>query len=459
MNICIALSRFFPRYYGGMINDAHDTAQALRARGHDVWLLCSEDARHPEGKVVSEDTYNELPIVRIWLEEMQLDPEMKLVCFEERIGQVVAGLLAARHTDVLHIWNFATLTTAVVPAAHSLGIPVVYKATDYGATCWRYTLVRWDGSLCDGRENLMHCLDCRRPWSSRSDLLFNALSKLDDRTREWFLALMEWLPGPRPWLVKQALLLRRRLRLHRPALLDVDLVIAPSSWMRDVLVLNGFSPDRVVTAYYGVRPVAATALVKSPSPVVRFGYMGRIHPSKGVDQVVAAFLRLPDPRGATLSIFGVPVAEDEMNFAGRVWAMTKGVDTIRLEPLFPPERLSQIMQNLDVLVVPSMWYENSSIVVLEALAHRTPVIMSDVAGNRDHIQHEYNGLLFPMGDVDALAAQMQRCIAEPGLLQRLTQNTGLVASIDEQIVQLEQHYIRLHRQYRANATGTASAAL
>jgi len=448
MNICIALSRFFPRHYGGMINDAHDVAQAMRQRGHYVWILCTEEESNPDGGVISEEVHNGLPVVRIWLGNLELDADNRLVGFDRRMGQVVKSVLLKQQADLLHVWNFATLSTSVVPAAHEIGVPVVYKATDYGATCWRYLLVRWDGSLCDGREDLMHCLDCFRPWSSRSDLAFRLLQGLSEPARSWLLDLASHIRGPKPWIIDRAMKLRRRFQEHRPALLSVDLVIAPSRWMKQVLVMNGLAEEKVVISFYGLRQPPPDRLQKVPSPVIRFGYMGRIHPSKGVEQVVEAFTRLPDPQGATLSIFGVPTVQDEFAYAGKVWALTGGNTRVRLRPLFSPEQLSETLQQIDVLVVPSMWYENSSIVILEALAHRTPVIVSDVAGNRDHVRHNHNGLVFPRGDVDALTQQMQRCVSEPRLLERLAANTGVVEFIEEQAEELEGYYTALLESYK-----------
>lgn len=83
-------------------------------------------------------------------------------------------------------------------------------------------------------------------------------------------------------------------------------------------------------------------------------------------------------------------------------------------------QLTTILRNLDVVVVPSLWYENSPNVILEAFAHNTPVIASDFGGMAELVAHEANGLHFIKGDAGDLARHLRRLVEEPGLLDRLT---------------------------------------
>jgi hypothetical protein len=75
-----------------------------------------------------------------------------------------------------------------------------------------------------------------------------------------------------------------------------------------------------------------------------------------------------------------------------------------------------------VLVVPSLWYENTPLVVYSSLAAKRPVVASDFPGLSETITHDSNGLIFAPGDFTALQKQLQRLIEEPALLENLSEN-------------------------------------
>ena len=79
----------------------------------------------------------------------------------------------------------------------------------------------------------------------------------------------------------------------------------------------------------------------------------------------------------------------------------------------------EAQENIDLLLVPSLWYETYSVNVDEALAAGVPVLVSSHGAAAERIEAEVSGLLAPPGDVAAWRAQMQRVRAEPGLLEQL----------------------------------------
>jgi glycosyltransferase involved in cell wall biosynthesis len=92
------------------------------------------------------------------------------------------------------------------------------------------------------------------------------------------------------------------------------------------------------------------------------------------------------------------------------------------------------------LVVPSLWYENSPNVILEAFAHGTPVIASNHGGLSELVQDGRNGLLFPPGDAASLGRQLQQLLDEPDLLPRLRLGIPPVRSMAEELDALEELY-------------------
>ena len=98
----------------------------------------------------------------------------------------------------------------------------------------------------------------------------------------------------------------------------------------------------------------------------------------------------------------------------------------------PPSELDRAFADADYFLLPSTWHENSPLIISDALQSKTPVISSDIGGVTDIVKHDVNGLLFPMGNVEALQATLQRTINEPDLSPRL-QAGNTLSSIDSYV--------------------------
>ena len=139
---------------------------------------------------------------------------------------------------------------------------------------------------------------------------------------------------------------------------------------------------------------------------VLVGGVGRLHPVKGWDTLIQAFRRLPAASPfdrARLRIFGAGSAEASLQ------ARAAGDARIAL-PGFRRD-VKDLYQAFDIFVCPSR-FEPLPRVVLEAMDAGTPVVASSADGCRELIE-DHGGDLFPIGDVDALAALLQRHVAQP----------------------------------------------
>jgi len=108
-----------------------------------------------------------------------------------------------------------------------------------------------------------------------------------------------------------------------------------------------------------------------------------------------------------------------------------------------PEGLTTVLRNADAVVVPSLWYENCPFVILEAFAHRTPVVATNLGGMAELVQHGRNGLLFRLGDAADLARQLRRLQEEPGLLSALRDGIEPIRTGTNEMDELEGVYRQL----------------
>ena len=103
-----------------------------------------------------------------------------------------------------------------------------------------------------------------------------------------------------------------------------------------------------------------------------------------------------------------------------------------------PDLVAEVFDSCDAIVVPSIWAENSPLVIHEALQAGVPVITTGYGGRAEYVRHEENGLLFAHHDAESLARQMQRLAEDPRLAGRLGAR-GYLQSPDGNVPDMREH--------------------
>jgi glycosyltransferase involved in cell wall biosynthesis len=182
-----------------------------------------------------------------------------------------------------------------------------------------------------------------------------------------------------------------------------------------------------------------------PRPVgapLTLGFVGRIVPAKGVHVLLAALAHLKADPPVDVLIWGDLRQQPEYGRA--LERQAAGLTGVRFMGPFTRADLAGVYSQMDALVVPSLWNENSPLVVHEAFAAGRPVIGSDVDGIAELVGHDVNGLLFPPGDAAALAEAVRRLAASPAeRLARLRQGIPDIARAEDEIERLSEIYARV----------------
>jgi glycosyltransferase involved in cell wall biosynthesis len=204
----------------------------------------------------------------------------------------------------------------------------------------------------------------------------------------------------------------RRLDLDRRALAlralagAIDLAVAPTRFAGARAVEFGVPAERVRTVRHGVD----LPWSRREGPRRRFGYVGGLADHKGVHVLLEAFRRLRSP-DLVLSIHGDPSVHPE--YAARLWRCAAGDPRIRFLGRFPEGEQERVMSGLDVVVVPSLWWENSPFTLLEARASGAWVVASRTGGVPEILPPGAGRLVSP-GDVTELAAALEEAASVPG---------------------------------------------
>jgi glycosyltransferase involved in cell wall biosynthesis len=279
------------------------------------------------------------------------------------------------------------------------------------------------------RENVALCTACMGPYTPFEKRLTRLWQLTPDSLAQPLLPITEKIVGKKADFVHASTSIQHRLNYLPQWLPQIKHIIAPSTHMRNMFVLNGFPAERIIISPYGVQP-PAPGFIKTPSTKLRFGFIGRVTSIKGVHLLLEAFAQLSRSERTELTIYGKADVKSDP-YMRALQRQAERLPNVKFASFVANTHLNEIYRYLDVLVVPSIWPENSPITILEALAHGIPIIASDVPGIADLVQHEVNGLIFASRNVQDLGAQMSRCFDSSELVSRLAAQCHLVKSLPE----------------------------
>ncbi len=370
------------------------------------------------------------------------------------MAQVFGEFLDRERPDLVHFHHAMKLGIGIFHAARRRSIPSVYTVHDYYPICHRVILARPDLTRCSNVGDSKACARCDRalsflnqvqPWSDYQGGLLP--EGMNQRQRE---ALERILGGHATEEAASAQDAERaKLDLARKTAFDsIDLLLAPTHFVRGQLSAGGFDPRRVELCEYGIDATTLAALEpldRSRRPLT-FGYLGGAHKHKGLHVLLEAFSRLGSTPGAAAGArLSIHADSTDLEYTNALRARA-GLLGVTWHGAYTQTELPRIMEGIDVLVLPSIWWENAPFVIREAHAARRPVIASDLPALRESVEDGVDGMLVTPGDPEALKRAMQRLIQEPEWASRLAQGARAPRSLDALCDELLGRYGELLRR-------------
>jgi glycosyltransferase involved in cell wall biosynthesis len=443
-----------PRHVAGTESYTASIAAGFARAGHRVRVIVAGDfdagPQAFNGSTI--ETIDGVEVIRLNL-NWQLGPNPNRFLFDNPLVETfIAEQFASDRPDLVHVTSAYTLSASVLRAAKAKGLPLVVTLTDFWFICPRVILMRADGSLCSGQTTPWECLRC----TLQDSRLFRRAGRLlpDEALRPVFT----WA-SRQPALSRQrglrglALDMEARKQMLPGLLRQADAIISPSRYLAQVFQANGLALDAHIIPYVHQLDWVGDLQPRHARPPLVFGYVGRIVPAKGVHVLGEAVRRLAPDLPAQVVVWGD--ASQEPEYAAALPQAGPGRLGLEFRGSFDRSQLAQVYSQMDVLVVPSIWHENTPLVIQEAFAAGIPVIASDVGGMAEVVQPEVNGLLFAPGDASGLAAAITRMSQEEGLLHRLKAGIPPVPRVETGLGQLEAVYQDVLAHRTANPAGAS----
>ncbi|RRD23664.1 glycosyltransferase [Actinomyces bowdenii] len=408
MRIAQVSAHYPPNFVSGGTLVPQRIARLVAAAGHEshVYAGYLDESRAPletwtqaDGQGV-EVTWLVTTPWTAWSDPLNFDNPAAAEAFAAWLEQV--------RPDVVHIHSLQTLGVGLVEAAHRFGAKVVLTMHDFWWFGSRQFLVDHDMRPCSLVSECGSC-DCDSAPQLRG----------------------------------------RGARLRR-ALHSADLVLAPSASAARVFAANGVDPDRLRVNENGLPDdqlarLGASPRARSGDGPLRLMYAGGEQEMKGFHILAQAARGIGPREGLGLDAYGVGASA------------ARGLPSwFRAREAFKPEELLEVLEDHDVLVLPSVMRESHSILTREALAAGLAVVCTDTLGPEEAVAEGVNGHVVPAGEPGALAEVLQRLADDPAAARALTGrgSASPIRSLSQQGAELLEIYDELAQDRGTDPSST-----
>ena len=235
----------------------------------------------------------------------------------------------------------------------------------------------------------------------------------------------------------------------------VDCFICNSHFLMERYEQWGLPSSKLIFIENGQTPPSDFARRTSESHL-NLGYFGQITQYKGVDILLRALQLLPKNvrKNVHLDIHGGNLEFQTETFRETIQSLLDdNKDIATAHGLYEPHEIGRLMADIDWVIVPSIWWENSPLVIQEAFKYRRPIICSDIGGMAEKVADGVNGIHFQVRNPSSLANVIQKVVRDPTLWQQLVDGIPEPLSIESFVDMQWDVYERVSHQNNTNGIG------
>ena len=382
LKILKVIHGFPPDFMAGSEVYSATLVKELSRNGHNVFVFTRIENEFLKPYTIYDETMtfkntNPIHIRRI---NKQKDYLYKDKFFDANIEQAFLEYMNEVKPDIVHFGHLSHLSINLIPIAKSLGKKVVFTLHDFWLFCVKGQLINQENKICL-KPSVENCKKCS-PYKPKIIEVERMFKMLDE--------------------VRQ----------------QIDIFISPSHTVRKFFIEQGIPESKIIYQKYGFdkRAITYKKRIFTKNSKIRFGFMGRVIPTKGIDCLLKAFKDLPNDN---LYIYG-NISKTQMRFL-------ELQNNVKFMGGYDNSDIDKILDSIDVLIVPSIWLENSPLVIQEAFLSGVIVITSDIGGMRELVGNN-EGFLFKAGDSNDLVKVIKEIKKDCRILNKIKNNRNKVDS-------------------------------
>ncbi len=435
MRILLVAHNYPPAHTAGVEQHTAQVARELVRAGHAVEVFCAEkDIARADGELREREHDG----VRVH----ELVNNLEYASFEQTFEfapaeRALERVLERVRPQVVHFQHLMYLSAGCLEVA-ARAAPVVFSLHDYWLQCPRFgQRLHPEGSNC-AKIDFARCGECMAGFKFRQSALERSagrwiaqvrgatgvdLSQLaKSAVRKLRLAKTDAAQDRSRGAQLEQVLARRDAHLRELALRHVQRFIAPSQFLYERMLEWGLPPERVELMRMGAESDRFAAHPRqrragAGDGALRVVFLGTFAPHKAPHLLVEAWRRLPAAvrSQARLELYGSGAHYPDYVRALHAAAAEAGA---RVGAVLSRDDVAATLSSADLLVVPSVWWENAPLVLIEAIEARTPVLVSELGGMAEFVRERPCGEAFAPGDVGALARALERLLSDRAALGR-----------------------------------------
>jgi len=428
--ILMLLGWYYPDSIGGTEKYVKNLSLGLKKLGYNVEIA----APSKNTIKLEEYTHSGIKVYRYPVSNNKFiqHPDKKLTPLN--FDQFV-DLIDKVSPDLIHMHSLVT----DCGVSHAIfikqkNIPLVFTIHVAGVMCPRGTFMRWGVEQCDRKLIVNKCASCLLNFKGIPKTLSRMLVALQIRKLKFFknIPKLNMIIGSKNEIDS-------RIRTIHELFAIPDCVVVVSQWLKETIELNQFKNKKLFFSKHGIESDNVTKLAEDNKEKIVFSYIGRFYYLKGIHVLLEAFKKIENIN-IELRLFGVAESDEQKVYLKKLKKITGDDFRIKFMGELVEDNREEIMNSIDVLIVPSVCFETGPLVVLEAFHHGIPVIGSNLGGISELVLNEKNGLLFAVGNVDDLKTSIERFVYEDGLLDKLKSNIEPVRRNEEVVHEMNNLY-------------------
>ena len=292
--------------------------------------------------------------------------------YNREAAEKLERLIEVEHPDLAHvhlIWG--QITGSILPVLKRHGIPVIFSIHDYRIVCPAYTFRNGKGKICEQCQgsSFYHCITNK---CTKGSYLLSAMMAAEQYFRNRVFNPAQYVDG----LIYVSNFAKQMHEKYMPA-------------------LNG---KKNTVLYNLADKIAETPKRKAEK---YFLFFGRLSYEKGVKTLLSAFKELPE---CHLKIAGTGPLEKEL----KDFTHANGINNVEFLGYKSGKDLTDLVENAYFIIVPSEWYENNPMTIIEGYAASVPVIGANIGGIPEIIDDGRTGYLFTFADVADLIMTVKK---------------------------------------------------